>query len=223
MGVWAGNYYITYNIFTNGTTFAGGKACAFEGAKLRSGLANTMQCFDENNGGLLPADIDGTTLPPAGAPEYIMSFGSNSLRIWKMQVDFSNAANSTFTGPTSVSVNAFSPACGGGTCITQPGTQQQLDSLADRLMNRLAYRNRNGTESFLVNHSVSVSGISAIRWYELRTANSSTTTPSVFQQGTFSPDTNHRWMGSIAMDQAGNIATGYSVSSSANNVKPSIR
>jgi len=43
----------------------------------------------------------------------------------------------------------------------------------------------------------------------------------VYQQGTFSPDSTNRWMGSIAMDKAGDIALGYSASSSA--IHPSIR
>ncbi len=222
--VWNGDYYITYNMFAGGSFFVGGKVCAHQGSKLRAGQANTMQCFDTpNDGGLLAADQDGNATAPAGAPEFVSAFRTNSLAVWKFKPDFTTPANSTFTGPTIISVNAFTPACNGGTCISQPGTTQQLDSIGDRLMNRLAYRNRSGTESFVLNHSVSVSGISAIRWYELRTSNSATATPTLFQQGTYSPDTNHRWMGSVAMDKDGNIAAGYSVSSSANNVKPSIR
>jgi len=129
-------------------------------------------------------------------------FRTNSLAVWKFKPDFVTPANATFTGPTIISVNAFTPACnGGGTCVPQPGTTQQLDAIGDRLMNRLAYRNRSGTESFVLNHTVSVSGVSGIRWYELRTSNSATTTPSLFQQGTYSPDTNHRWMG-LCNDQS---------------------
>jgi hypothetical protein len=37
---------------------------------------------------------------------------------------------------------------------------------------------------------------------------------SVFQQGTYAPDSNYRWMGSMAMDQQGNIALGFSLSGS---------
>lgn len=221
-GEWNGDYYITYNMFANGASFSGGKVCAYQGSKLRANQANSMQCFDEPDGGLLAADQDGTVQAPAGAPEYVISFGSNLLNLWKMKIDWTTPANSTFTKST-ISVNSFTEACSGGTCITQPGTTQQLDSLADRMMNRFAYRNRSGVESFVTNHSVSSSGVSSIRWYELRTNNSSTTTPTLFQQGTYSPDTNHRWMGSIAMDQSGDIAVGYSVSSSANSVKPSVR
>jgi hypothetical protein len=46
-------------------------------------------------------------------------------------------------------------------------------------------------------------------------------TPSVYQQGTFSPDSNYRWMPSLGVDKQGNMAVGYSVSSSA--MYPAIR
>src|SRR5204863_5328376 len=99
-------------------------------------------------------------------------------------------------------------------------TNNKLDSLADRLMYRLAYRNRAGTESLVVNQSVTVgnkhNGITSVRWYELRNPTGSTMaagTPVVFQQGTLgTSDSIHRWMGSIAMDKVGDIALGYSAS-----------
>jgi len=81
-------------------------------------------------------------------------FGTNNLNLFKFHVDFNTPANSTFTGPTVIPVAAFSPLCGGGTCVPQAGTTQQLDSLADRLMYRLAYRNFGTHESLVVNHSV---------------------------------------------------------------------
>ena len=137
-------------------------------------------------------------------------------------MDFTTPANSTLSSPTNIPVAAFNPACNGGNCIPQPGTRQKLDSLADRLMYRLSYRNFGGYESLVVNHSVSVgkgkSGRSGVRWYELRSPGG---TPAVYQQGTFSPDSTYRWMGSIAQDKLGNIAVGYSASSS--SVAPSIR
>jgi hypothetical protein len=98
------------------------------------------------------------------------------------------------------------------------------------LMYRLAYRNRSGVESLVVNHSVAVgtnkkNQVTSVRWYELRNATNSTiaaSTPVVFQQGTLNTaDGIHRWMGSIASDKQGNIALGYSASSG--TIKPSIR
>ena len=226
MGVWPDGYYISYNIFTNGQTFAGSKVCAFDRAAMLAGTPATQQCFQLSTsyGGLLPADLDGTTAPPTGSPNFFLNYGANSLNLWKFHVDFANSANTTFTGPTNIPVAAFNAACsGGGACVPQPGTSNRLDSLADRLMYRLAYRNRAGSESLVVNHSVTVgskrSGITSVRWYELRTPNA---TPTVFQQGTLgTADGIHRWMGSIAMDKLGNLALGYSASSG--SVAPSIR
>ena len=228
LGVWPDGYYISYNIFNNGQTFAGSKVCAFDRTKMLAGDPTaTQQCFQLSTsyGGLLPSDLDGTTAPPAGTPNFFMNFGANSLNMWKFHVDFATPANTTFTGPSNIPVAAFNAACsGGGACIPQPGTSNRLDSLADRLMYRLAYRNRSGVESLLVNHSVTVgtnkkTSVTSVRWYEIRNPNG---TPSVYQQGTLSAaDKIHRWMGSIAMDKAGDIALGYSASSS--SVYPSIR
>jgi hypothetical protein len=215
LGVWPDGYYVTYNIFTS--KFQGAKVCAWDRARMLAGQSATQQCFQltSSYGGLLPADLDSATAPPAGAPNYMVNFGSNSLRLWKFHVDWANSANSTLTGPTSIPVAGFTAACGGGTCIQQPGTSQKLDSLADRLMYRLAYRNFGGYESLVVNHSVKVSGNSrsqvvGVRWYEVRNPGGS---PTVYQQGTYSPDGNSRWMGSVAMDKQGNLAVGYSISS----------
>src|SRR5512140_3536583 len=148
LGVWPDAYYITFNIFTNGTSFAGAKACAYDRAAMLAGAAATQQCFQLSTAypSLLPSDFDGTIPPPAGAPNAFANFGTNSLNVWKFHADFANPANATFTGPINLPVAAFNAACGGGTCIPQPGTKQQLDSLADRLMYRLAYRNIGGVE-----------------------------------------------------------------------------
>jgi hypothetical protein len=227
LGVWPDGYYITYNIFNNAQTFAGSKACAFDRSKMLTGDPSaTQQCFQlsKTYGGLLPSDLDGTISPPAGSPNFFMNFGANSLNLWKFHVDFANSANSTFSGPTSIAVASFIAACsGGGACIPQPNTTNKLDSLADRLMYRLAYRNLGTAETLVVNHSVAVGtrkkSVTSVRWYEIRNPNG---TPQVFQQGTLgTSDGISRWMGSIAMDKQGNIALGYSASSS--SVFPGIR
>ena len=222
VGVWADGYYATYNMFS-GNTFTGARLCAYDRAKMIAGQAATEQCFQLSSafGGVLPADIDGQIAPPAGAPEYFVNFGSNSLNVWKMHTDWTTPANSTLTGPSTISVAAFSQACSGGTCIPQSGTTQLLDSLADRLMYRLAYRHfADGHEAMVLNHSVNpgTGPLSGVRWYELRITSN---TPSLFQQGTYAIDSNSRWMGSIAMDKVGNIAVGYSVSGT--SLSPGIR
>jgi len=220
VGVWNNSYLVTYNIFNNGATFAGSKLCALDRASMIAGTPATQICFQLSNafGGVLPSDIDGLTPPPTGSPAYFLNFGTNSLNLWTVSNINFTAGTATLAGPTVLPVAAFAAACNGGTCIPQLGTAQQLDSLADRLMYRLAYRNFGDHEALVVNHSVTAAPGTGIRWYEIRSPGAA---PTVFQQGTFAPDSSFRWMGSAAMDHVGNIAVGYSVSSSALN--PSIR
>ncbi|MGE5093562.1 MAG: hypothetical protein ACM3SO_00385 [Betaproteobacteria bacterium] len=223
MGVWPDAYYQTFNMFTN--VFQGPKLCAYDRARMLQGLPATQQCFQlgTSAGSVLPADLDGTIAPPAGSPNYLVSKSTNSLQLLRFHVDWANTANTTLTGPISIPVAAYTSACNGGTCVPQPNTRQQLDSLADRLMFRLAYRNLSGIETLVVTHSVKAgttrkNPFSGVRWYEIRNPNGS---PTIFQQSTFAPDSSYRWMGSAAMDKQGNIAMGYSVSSS--TLHPAIR
>jgi hypothetical protein len=177
---------------------------------------------------MLPSDLDGPA-PPAGAPNYFMEvdddawgFPQDQLELWRFHVDWTTPANSTFTQGALMATAPFdSNLCGGsGNCVPQPGTTQTLDTLSDRLMYRIQYRNFGDHESLVVNHTVDVDGTdhAGIRWYEVRDPNGS---PFIYQQGTFAPDADHRWMGSVAMDGVGNMALGYSVSSS--TTYPSIR
>ncbi len=205
----------------NGNTFAGATTWAFDRAKMLAGLPATAQTFHLSSSyfGLLPSSLDGRTPPPAGSPDYFVSLGtSTSLNLWKFHADFSNAANSTLVGPSSISVTGFTELCGGLTCIPQAGTGQKLDSLADRLMYRLAYRNFGDHEALVVTHSVAPgAGGGGVRWYEIRNPGG---TPVVYQQSTYAPDTQYRWMASAAMDRSGDIGVGYSLSSS--KINPAI-
>jgi hypothetical protein len=220
MGIWNDTYVITYNIFRRGRTFTGNQVCGYERALMLTGGAARQVCAKTSNSNhsLLPADVEGTAAPAAGTATPLLSIGTSSLLSWKFAVSWGSTATGTLTGPSTVAGVSFSRACSGGTCIPQPGTTNKLDSLADRLNYRLSYRKIGSTESLLVNHAVASGGVSGIRWYELRNA---TTTPTVYQQGTFQPDTHYRWMGSAAMDKNGGIVIGYNISSS--TLVPSIR
>ncbi len=217
LGVWPDGYYMSFNMFDPfGSTFLGAQVCAFDRGKMMTGAAATGVCFQQASTieGILPSDLDGATPPPAGSPNYYVNFAGNALDFWKFHVDFVTPASSTFTGPTSLAVAPFSILCGTGrTCVPQTGTTQLLDSLGDRMMYRLAYRNLGDHEALVANHSIKAGSSSGVRWYEIRNP----AAPVIYQQGTFAPDSKWRWMGSIAMDKAGDIAVGYSVSSAAIN------
>ena len=216
MSVWPDAYYLSANIFPYGGAFVGPAACALDRTAMLSGSTATAQCFllGTNDASLLPSDLDGATAPPSGSPNFFLELGtSTSLNLYKFHVDFANPSNTTLTGPVNISVPSYTDACGGsgGTCIPQRGTSQQLDTLGERLMFRLAYRNFGNHESLVATHSITSGSSTAVRWYEIRSPNA---TPAVYQSGTFAPDASSRWMPSIAMDKAGDIALGYSVSSS---------
>jgi hypothetical protein len=215
LGVWPDAYYMSFNTFLDGNAFIGADACALDRNSMLAGNSATIICFQQPStvASLLPSDMDGTIQPAAGEPAFYMNFGKNVIQLWSFHVDFTAPANSSFTGPTVLPVASFTARCL-HSCVKQPGTTQLLDALGDRPMYRLAYRQfPDGVESLTFNHSIST----GVRWYEIRSPNG---TPTVYQQGTFSPNSNTRWMGSMAMDQSGDMALGYSLSST--SVYPSI-
>jgi hypothetical protein len=224
LSVWPDAYYVTYNLFNAaGTAFLGAEDCAMNRSAMLAGTTATQQCFTTSTayGGLLAADLEGGTAPPSGENNTVVALGTTAttLAYWKFHIDWTTPANTTFTGPSTLTVASYTTACGtSGTCIPQSGTTQQLDSLSDRTMFSLSYRNFGDHEAVVVNHAVTSGSSVGVRWYELRGLSG---TPSVYQQGTFAPDATYRWMGSTALDKVGNIGLGYSASSSSLN--PSIR
>ena len=232
-GIWSDAYYQSQNNFgASGDSYVGAYACAYERAKMLVGDSTAMQiCFQTGtyDDSLLPADLDSVgTPPPSGQQELFLGSIDNGVPYiyqYLFHVDFTTPSNSTFAGEGGsmpiAGVARFDLPCSGFLpCIPQKGVTDLLDPLGDRLMYRLAYRNFSGDhQTWLVNHSIVAGSSVGERWYEFRAPESSPSL-SVYQQGTFAPDSNYRWMGSIAMDSAQDIALGYSVSSS--SLYPSI-
>lgn len=234
-GVWPDGYYMSVNQFV-GNTWAGAGAVVFEREKMLLGQPAQAVYFDlysldPNLGGMLPSDLDGP-VPPVGTPNYFLQidddgFGypQDQIEIWQFSVNWVNLGASTFTQAALLPTAAFdSDMCAGNrNCIPQPGTNIKLDAISDRLMYRLQYRSFGSHQTLVLNHTVDVnnSDRAGIRWYELRSPNTQGSAWGIHQQGTFSPDSIRRWMGSAAMDSLGNIAIGYSASSG--TTFPSIR
>jgi hypothetical protein len=223
-GVWptATNsaYLATYNQFGNGSNFVGAALCAYDRSAMISGSASPAQiCYTINDASYLPSDLDGSTAPLDGTAGYFLTYETlSSLRLYTLKPNFASPSSSTLTQVSpDLSVASFAELCGGGTCVPQAGTNNQLDSLGDRPMFRLAFRNFGNHEALVFNNSVT----SGVRWYELRSPVSATGTFSVYQQGTYAPDATYRWMGSAAMDSSGDLAIGYSASSG--SIHPAVR
>ena len=231
MAVWPDAYYVSTREIG-----AGIGAYAMDRAQMLAGsltpttisflAASTPNQFNTGDG-LLPADIDGYILPPSGSPAYFMGsmddggpYGApqDALTLWKFTADFVTPANSTFVLTNTIPIAAYDtiyPCTGGArNCIPQSGTANRIDiqSYRQRPLHRLAYRNFGTHEALVTNQSAEAPGpFAGVRWWEVRSPN---VTPVIHQQGTYAPaDGLHRWMGSAAMDSAGNMALGYSTSS----------
>jgi uncharacterized repeat protein (TIGR01451 family) len=254
LGVWSDGYYMSTRQFdADSSAFMGLGCFAFNREKMLVGDPTAEQIFfaipfDANypsgtSSGIIPSDHDGILPPPPGAPNVFAIYDSDEfgaddeVHLFDFHADFTTPANSTFTerAESPIDVPAFNDEEPGGRAdIEEPPPGENLDSIPDRLMFRLAYRNRGGVESLVTNHTVNVSGVTvtsaatyqaASRYYEFRKS-----TPggayTVYDAATYSPDAGNgatgtnRWMGSTAIDDQGNLAMGYSLSSTA--VVPSI-
>jgi uncharacterized repeat protein (TIGR01451 family) len=225
LGVWPDAYYMAMNVFDSGGNFyLGPQPFAFNRAAMLAGNPATFvttrdpAVFNSVNDTIIPADLDGTTPAPAGAPApFLMSGTPSAWKLWRFHVNFSTPASSTFTLGGTLTPAAYNLLCPlTQDCVPQKNPGTGLDGLADRAMFRLAYRNFGGHESLVGNQTVDSNSVAGIRWYEIDHAASGV--PSFAQQSTFQPlDGMWRWMGSAAMDRAGDLALGYSASSAATN------
>ena len=228
LGVWPDGYYFSFNAFDGSTpTYEGVAAMAVDRASMLNGSPAAAVTFQTAPVyfGFLPSDLQGPTTPASGTPNFYFGLDedangntTNKLDIFKFHVDWTTPASSTFTGPTQLATNAFTPVCAGvstGECVPEPGSNL-VAGHGYSLMYPAPYRVIGGHDSVVLEHSVVTGSTSGIQWYELRglAANS----PSIFQQGVYAPpDALWRWLGSAAMDQSGDVALGYSASSATTN------
>ncbi|MEO6326127.1 MAG: carboxypeptidase regulatory-like domain-containing protein [Thermoanaerobaculia bacterium] len=249
IGVWPDAYYMTVNQFSP-ADFEDSGMYAFNRAKMIAGDPTAGYVYfnaqgpplggNHTIGGMLPADLDGFTLPPAGSPCPFAYFTANEfgdpgdgIRLYDFHVDFAVPASSTFVerAGSPLAVAAFDPVTVPNTrnVVPQPGVGAGsfLDAINDRLMFRLAYRNFGTKETLVANHTVNAAVNPAyragVRVYQL-------SRPSVganwvvAEQTTWAGlagDTTHRWMGSAAQNRGGDLVVGFSASSA--TVSPSVR
>jgi hypothetical protein len=228
--VWPDGYYVPTSTSDNriSETVATQKhACVADRARMLAGQPATEQCvIVENVNFLNNADLDGTALPPPGAPNIMMAGGGRQLdkifedhiiKVWQFHVDWKDSSKTTVTGGKDIEVAPYHYLCDGQLtyCVPQPGSERRLDAQGDKIMARLVYRNVGGHESVVAVHSVNTTaGGGGVRWYEFRIQRDRSVT--LYQQGTYAPGGFFRWMASAAMDKLGNIGIGYSFGGSPN-------
>jgi hypothetical protein len=251
-GVWTDSYIMTTRDFGDVTGYGISVYALEKNKMIAGNpRARAVQFFLDSNvvpleligDGLLPPDIDGhrrpidrIAAPIVGSQDDGAGYGAtfDALNVWDLTVQWKARPSATLALAAQLPVAAFDSIfpCGPSRgCLPQPGItnpDQYLDVLSyrQRVTHRLAYRNFGSYEALVTNQSVEAApGVAGVRWYEIRRLNPRPNTGSnytVHQQGTYSPDSVNRWMGSAAMDWQGNIALGYSVTN-ATDVYPGIR
>lgn len=211
LAVWPNAYYFSVNLFDSPDgSYRGPRICGIERQALLRGGAAVMHCRDlgATRAPVTPASLDGAPgAPQDNAPALFLALESGRLLVWR----FSIAAD-RLEPPVALPVAPFRAACPtGAACIGQPAPGGLLATAGERVMPRPVFRNDGGHAVLLATHGVTMpDGQLGVRWYEIRDPLGAA---RVYQQGSFAPDRASRWMGSIGMDKAGNIALGYAVAS----------
>lgn len=233
IGIWPDGYYMSANRFgiNYPYSYKGTYAAVYDRTAMLAGNSSAQMILFSNGTStsapysMLPSDCDGS-FPSMGTPNYFCFDNDNDtywsadrVKVWAFYADWTTPSNSTFTQSASLTPASFNSSFSGSYAIDQPGTTQDLGTLADRMMFRAQYRTFSGHQSIVLSRTVNLGNDHAgVRWYELRNTGSGW---SIYQQGTYAPDGNSRWMSSVAMNGNGDIALGYSVSGS--STYPSIR
>lgn len=227
LALWIDGYYLGMQML--GPVSEGPRACVLERDKMLLGLPATAQCKQLTNDQklIVPADLNGTTLPQMGSPAYFFSVNPpHEISLVKFFTDWAHPENTSISTAINIPVPQFTKACGadaGSACANQPDTTTKLDVFGDTFPSRIAYRQFPNFGSFVAVHNVqgpppklSV----APRWYEMRITNDVGANPVIYQLATYAPDSKNRFTGSIGIDRFQNIAMGYTVSSSAVHPSP---
>ncbi len=237
-----GAYFLTMNTFSTPTTFTGVRAYALDRASMLTGGPAHAIGFSIPIAGLgdsysLVASTFRTgTAPPAGEDEFLLAIDSpatggvtlTQVKGWLFHVDFVTPANSTLGVGANHAPNALMTVSGfvdaftsaaGFTIVPQLGTAQKIDTLGDKIMTPVVYQNLAGTESLWASGTVctdvNCTAPTGVRWYQFNvTGGTFPATPAQQQTWTNDNDGLYRFMPSIAVDNAGNTAIGYSTSSS---------
>jgi len=220
--VWPDGYYVPSS---TGDEVIEKHACVVDRAKMLKGEPATEQCLIIGDVNFLNnADLDGTQLPPSRSPNMMLATGGTQLKgdldddgiyVWNFTVDWNDASKTRLSPVQKIAVAPYTYLCGGQltNCVPQSGAERRLDAQGDKLMARVVYRRvtqgRTSYESVVAVHSIDTEAAAGgVRWYEFRV--NPDRSLRLFQQGTYAPDSNYRWMASPAIDKLGNIGLGYS-------------
>jgi subtilisin-like proprotein convertase family protein len=233
--IWHDGYYITANKSSGNVVYVverskmavGDTTAQIVGFDLPSNTENSETVF-----AALAMNSVGPNLPDSSKPGYIVylqddawgGVANDHLKIWEVDLDWTNTANSTISPPIELATtpfDSFTATFGDGE-VPQPGTGQKIDGITGIVSYMCNYWNYGSYNATTLNFNVDVNSnntILGIRWFELR---EDAGTWSIYQEGTYAPmDGLYRFMGSMSLDINGNIGMAFNVGNS--TVYPSLR
>lgn len=230
-GIWPDGIYMSANMFgySAGGAFQGSRVFALNKAQMYAGAPSVqVVTFDAPLADftVIPSNARlQTGTPPPGTPNYFLSTWefTNALTVYKFHVNWDSPGLSTFTGPDIPAAATSWPNQSVPNAASQGGNA--LDVLQIRAMMQNQYSNIGGHESLWAVHTVrrATNGLAAPRWYQVNVTGG-TVAPSIPQAATWDPDGANvlsRFIPSVAVNRNGDLAVGYSTSSS--TTKPAIK
>jgi hypothetical protein len=234
-----GCLYMASNGFPEpgGTLFSGEVFGSFNKVAMESGTvlsgSNSALGFLSGTAAftMIPSNIVGRgvgSLPASGTPNYFVSESESSFawEVRKFTPGATCGAGGSLGASNNVSQAVYNVA--NDEIVPQPAPatgSNNLDSLPDRMMQKVQYRKVGAAESLWVTHTVltgAVGTTTGSQWAQLN-VNGGTVAGSPVQEQIYTPDTTlYRWMGSIASDHVGDAALGYSTANATSPNFPSI-
>jgi hypothetical protein len=184
--------------------------------------------------GCSPVNQTGSTDVPADEPAIIARViddawfapepAIDKLELFALDIHWDAPETSTMSAPISIPITSYnSDLCGfnANSCLEQKDTEIKLWPVSNFITDKAQYRNFGAYQSIVCSHVCNADGDgnAGVRWYELRKESGSEW--SIYQESTYQPTDDHRWISSVTINDEGTIAMGYNITSE--DLYPGIR
>ncbi len=223
LSIWSDGYYITDNTNSANRVWALDRNAMLNGDS-GAGILGFNLPNIATSGFYSPQvlNVTDSNLPATGGATVVYmqdnawtGVSSDHVKVWNIDVDWSNTSNSSVSNPQEISITPFIGVFDSGSFanLPQPNGGATIDALQATIMNQAQFRKFGTHNSAVFNFVVDIDASSGkragIRWMEFRQSGDNQPW-SLYQEGTYAaPDGKHAWNASLAMDSAGNIGMGY--------------
>ena len=229
--IWSDGYYVTANTSGANKVFVVereqmllGNAAQFVGLPLTGITTNGFYSPQVFNVGNQNMPTNGNATVVYMQDDAWAGVDSDHLKLWTINVNWSDTANSTISSPIEIATSAFTSVFDNGSFsnLTQP-SGPDIDAMQATIMNQAQFRkfpaHNSAVFNFVVDTDGGVNELAGIRWFELRQASNGAPW-TIHQEGTYVSPYNekHAFAASMAMDVQGNIGMGYTTVSDSENI-----